>query len=193
MIETLRQILTSPRVSIVLRRLVENNFKRQREIIKKYFSLQPDDQILDLGCGTGEFSLLFPEAKYTGIDIDPKNIEYARARYQKKFLMADARQLPFTDSQFTKVLIVGVLHHLSDADTQQILREVRRVLKRDGKFLIMEDTRSSRMLVKLMQAVDQGCYIRSFSEWKNLIGANFSIRDAGTFDNGACFYSYFIA
>ncbi|OGE82646.1 MAG: hypothetical protein A2846_03225 [Candidatus Doudnabacteria bacterium RIFCSPHIGHO2_01_FULL_49_9] len=193
MIKFLHHILTSPQVSIVLRKIVENNFKKEKAVIRKYFSAGPGERVLDLGCGTGEFSGLFPAKNYLGIDIDPKNIAYSQKHHQGEFQVADARRLLFANESFDKVLVVGVLHHLSAPDCRLVLKEIKRVLGQSGRVLVMEDTRSRRLTVRYMQSVDQGAFIREFSEWETLVSEEFIIQKSGTFDSGACFYSYFLA
>ena len=188
----LRALASRPEISIFLRKIVEVNFRTQKEIIRQYFGSGPNERVLDLGCGTGEFSPYFSKSKYVGIDIDPKNITYAKKHYKGEFLVADARQLPFKNESFDKVLVVGVFHHLSTDDCQLVFKEMKRVLKKDGKVLIMEDTRSKRLIVRILQSVDQGAYIRDFSEWNSLLAGNFIIEKSGVFNNGACFYSYFL-
>lgn len=189
----LKALASRPEISIFLRKIVEINFRNQKKIIRQYFSVSPDERVLDLGCGTGEFSPYFLKSRYTGIDIDLKNIEYAKKHYQGDFLVADAGRLPFPDETFDKVLVVGVFHHLSTENCRLAFNEINRVLKKNGKALIMEDTRSKRPLVRIMQSVDQGAYIRNFAEWNSLLADNFTIDVSGVFNNGACFYSYFLA
>lgn len=189
----LLQILASrPKISIFLRKIVEVNFRTQKKIIRQYFTADPNERVLDLGCGTGEFSPHFSKSQYIGIDIDPKNIAYARKHYNGDFRIADGRRLPFPNENFDKVLVVGVFHHLSTEDCRLVFKEIKRMLKKYGKILIMEDTRSGRPIVKFMQSVDQGAYIRDFSEWNSMVAENFIIEKSGTFNNGACFYSYFL-
>lgn len=187
----LKALASRPEISIFLRKIVEINFRNQKKIIRQYFESGPDERVLDLGCGTGEFSPYFSKSRYVGIDIDPKNIVYAKKHYKGDFRVADGRRLPFPNGSFEKVMVVGVFHHLSTEDCQLVFKEVKRVLKKNGKILIMEDTKSDRFIVKFMQLVDQGAYIRDLFEWKSLFSDNFTIVKSGVFNNGACFYSYF--
>ena len=64
----------------------------------------------------------------------------------------DAETLPFPDATFDVVYSWGVIHH--SAHPEQIVREIRRVLKPDGLFIGMVYARNS--LVAL-QVVDQTC------------------------------------
>jgi len=186
------KFLSAPQISIVLRRILENNFKRQKEIIEKHFFVTEGDTVLDLGCGTGEFSVFFPKKSYVGVDIDSKNIEYAKENYDKKFLVADGKKLPFEDNVFSKVLVIGVFHHLSDADSQAVLKEIRRVLKPGGKFLVMEDTKNKNPLTALLHYLDQGEFIRSSKNWYDMFSKEWKVLQNFTFQNRICFYSAFL-
>lgn len=48
-----------PSLLILVRKILENNFKKHKEIIKKYLTVDDNGLILDLGCGSGEFSVFF--------------------------------------------------------------------------------------------------------------------------------------
>ena len=188
----LLQKLTRPEISIFLRKIVEVNFKEQKSIIKNYFLCSKSDKVLDLGCGTGEFSPFFVAHNYVGVDVDPKNIQYALKHYGKNFLAADGKQLPFADNFFSKILVVGVFHYLSDNDSGLVVKEIKRVLQPGGEILIMEDTKSNDLLSKMMPRLDHGDYIRSEEEWKLFFGGHFQVKKNWTFKNGLCFYSAFI-
>ena len=189
---TLQRMMARPEISIILRKIVELNFHAQKALIKRYFlPLSMHDRVLDIGCGSGEFSSLFPSEQYVGIDIDKDNLAYARKRFLGEFLQADATHLPFPDASFSHVLIMGVVHHLNDVDAAAALRETARVVKPKGHVLIMEDAVSARPLTRLLHRIDQGAFIRTHEEWKELIGTYLKIEKDFTFYNSICFYSAF--
>lgn len=193
----IRQFLTKlseqTSVVIILRRIVELGFRTQKAAIKSHLlPLRQDDIVLDIGCGTGEFAPLFPASQYEGLDIDPSNIAYAKRHYPHSFRVGDATKLPFQDKSFSRVLVVGVLHHLSLADCAKTLQEIGRVLTLGGRALIMEDTKSSRWITRVMHHLDQGAFIRSETEWRDLLQKHLSVTKQWTFDNGVCFYSAFV-
>lgn len=189
---SLSRWLSKPAVSMVLRKTVELNFHTQKKLITQYFlPMSAGDRVLDIGCGSGEFSSLFPPHQYVGIDVDKENLAYARKRFAGEFLHADATRLPFPDASFSHVLIMGMLHHLNDADAAAALGEAARVVKPKGLILIMEDTVSARPLTRVLHRIDQGAFIRTYEEWKTLIGAHFKIEEDFTFYNSICFYSAF--
>lgn len=184
--------MSAPRVAIFLRKIVENNFKQEKKIISKYFSTKPGELVLDLGCGTGEFSPMFPRDGYVGIDISPANIEYASRHYQKKFLVADGKRLPFADGYFSKVLVVGVFHHLSESDLEKVMSEIRRVLKPQGRLLVMEDTRCNNPVITFLQSFDQGAFVRTGSAWKEIFFRGWNIEESFAFRSGLSYYSAFL-
>lgn len=179
-------------VWIFLRKILELNFYGQKKIIRKHFACSSNDRILDFGCGTGDFSVCFPAESYIGIDISEKNIRLASKRYAKRFVLADGKQLPFPESFFSKVFIVGVLHHLSSDECRAALAEIGRVLKPDGKLLIMEDTKTGFLPIQIVQYFDQGDFIRPVEEWRKLFVSQFQCEREWVFKNGLCFYSAFL-
>lgn len=188
--------LSRPSVSIVLRKVLEWNFRKQKHFIQKRFlPLVETGKVLDLGSGTGEFSSLFRTENYVGIDIEPQNVAYAKTHYSKKeFRQGDARKLPFfKDSSFAGILVVGVLHHLEDDDCRKALLEMRRVLKKGGTLLLMEDTKEGTFVSGFLRALDRGSHIRTFEEWEKMLGTGFTRKDAWTFRTGiGCPYSAFL-
>lgn len=186
--------LEKPAVSIALRKILEGNFRQQKKIIRERFLVAAGRKVLDLGSGTGEFSPLFSSEGYSGIDIEPANIAFAKAHYPgKEFRQGDARALPFMDDAFDKILVVGVLHHLSDDDCRKALSEMKRVLRKDGTLLVIEDTKYGSLVSIILRAIDRGNHVRSFDEWKDVLGAFFTIRDSFMFRTGiGCPYSAFM-
>ena len=99
--------------------------------------------MLEVGCGTGNLSLLAkrlnPAADVTGIDPDPKALARAHRKAQRsrvvvRFDLAYAEQLPFPEASFDRVLSALMLHHLDSNAKVPALREVCRVLKPGGSL-----------------------------------------------------------
>lgn len=99
--------------------------------------------ILDVGCSSGWFlsqlSLCYPRAKMTGVDIYKSSIEYGKHLYPSMHLLcADAHKMPFADKTFDVIVCTEVLEHV--LKPEQVLQEIRRVLKPDGIAIIEMDT-----------------------------------------------------
>jgi ubiquinone/menaquinone biosynthesis C-methylase UbiE len=104
--------------------------------------LKPGARVADLGCGSGVFTDLLGRQGYhaTGLDLSPKLIALARAKYSGvEFLEGDVEQLPFPDESLDGVLLSGLVHHLPDP--ARCAGEVYRVLKHGGSFAAFDPNR----------------------------------------------------
>ena len=105
--------------------------------------------VLDAGCGTGIFSIIFANngaAKVIGIDISEGSLNTAQNLKKKfalenaEFLKEDMLHLPFPDENFDIVWAWGTVHHTTDPF--QAINELIRVLKKDGSLLLAVYTRT---------------------------------------------------
>lgn len=118
-----------------------NLYKRlQAKSIFEVLNLKKTDSVLDLGCGTGYFTIEMAKmARYTiGIDIDPlvKNIKVPETLKDKlEFLHAKETTLPFEDNSLDTVFCSEVIGQLPSPS--ELILEVKRVLKPNGKFVVV--------------------------------------------------------
>ena len=112
-------------------------------------------KVLEVGVGTGKSLPYYPEGvELVGIDISPKMLEKARKRADKLGIGVDLRvmdveNLQFPDKTFDFIVVVFVF--CSVTDPVKGLRELARVVKDDGKILMLEHVRSeNRVIGKLM-------------------------------------------
>ena len=115
-------------------------------------------KILDIATGTADMmivmdKLLKPE-KITGIDISAGMMEIGKKKVAKKqvraktdFLVQDAAALSFEDQSFDAVTISFGIRNLEKLS--QSLREINRVLKSGGHFLIIEVNQPDRGIMLL--------------------------------------------
>jgi SAM-dependent methyltransferase len=95
-------------------------------------------RILDVGCGTGgNLTMLAQFGEAEGVDVSTDALAFCRARGLKAKLGA-AEALPFPDASFDLVTALDVVEHLDDDVAG--LREMRRVLRREGRILIFVPT-----------------------------------------------------
>ena len=140
------------------KRKSENSFNHQAEIYdtsnySKYprecypFVLNAISQIrfhkvLDLGCGTGvileEIGRKYSTAELFGLDLSENMIAQARQRLKStvELSVGDAENLPYADNSFDLVCCVESFHHYPDP--AKALSEIKRVLKKDGIFLLCD-------------------------------------------------------
>jgi len=105
--------------------------------------------VLDAGCGTGIFSIIFAKsgaAKVTGIDISEGSLQTARNLKNKfdlhnaEFMQQDMLNLPFPDETFDIVWAWGTVHHTTDPFGA--VSELLRVLRKGGSILLAVYTRT---------------------------------------------------
>ena len=118
-------------------------------------SLREGDSLLDVGCGTG-WAVTYAAGKLSkgkacGIDLSPGMIAQARktaAEFSNvEFHVADAEAIPYPDGTFDAIVCTHSFHHYSNP--VEALREMKRVLVRDGKLLIQDSDRSACLWVRL--------------------------------------------
>ncbi len=99
--------------------------------------------VLDAGCGTGIFSIIFSNngaGHVTGIDISEGSLKTAKNLKEKfnlshtEFLQQDMLVLPFPDEIFDIVWAWGTVHHTTDPF--RAIEELIRVLKPGGSILL---------------------------------------------------------
>lgn len=106
--------------------------------IEKY--LKPNDKIIDIGAGAGEYSLYFAEKGYevSAVELADNNIQAFRKKITSKHSIdlnqGNAMDLSlYDDKTFDIVLLFGPLYHLhNEEDRQKCILEAKRVCKDDG-------------------------------------------------------------
>lgn len=134
---------------------------------------------MDIGCGTGEFSDIFVNHEYTGIDISPIYIAYA------------AKHIQFPDASFDFILIMDMLHHLDDDAARQVLCEALRLSKSGGKIFVLEDAKIPELvnaIVRFIQNFDKGGFIREPQDYRKMVPEPLVIQEKNQFRNGGCVY-----
>src|SRR5699024_8488166 len=122
---------------------VRDRFLRVLDSVRVPGESLPFGRVLELGAGTGFFSL---NLKVAGLveevhvsDLSPGMVEAAKQNAERLGLtiggdVADAEALPFADDSFDLVVGHAVIHHVPDVEAA--LREVLRVLRPGGRFVI---------------------------------------------------------
>lgn len=120
-------------------------------------ALEPFEDVLDVGCGTGAVLELlhgeYPGKHLTGLDLTSKMIEAACAKQlgNVRFVVGDAEALPFEPQSFDAVLCSNSFHHYPHPE--RFFAEAARVLRPGGR-LILRDYTSSDFVVWLMNTFE---------------------------------------
>jgi demethylmenaquinone methyltransferase/2-methoxy-6-polyprenyl-1,4-benzoquinol methylase len=118
----------------------------RRKAIREVAALHPET-ILDVATGTGDLAIaaskVLPQAAITGVDISTGMLEVGRRKVaalphaQKITLQeGDSEALPFADDTFDVVMCAYGVRNFENLEAG--LREMRRVLRPDGKLVVLE-------------------------------------------------------
>lgn len=90
---------------------------------------------LEIGCGEGALLARVTKGEKCAIDLSTEALKRARARTQAHLSIALAERLPFPSDYFDLVASIGVMEHFLDTD--EAIREIRRVLKPGGHYVVL--------------------------------------------------------
>ena len=118
--------------------------------------IRPGYQVLDIAGGTGDLSMAFakhvgPTGRVVHTDINEAMLSTGRDRlvdngFNLPTLVCDAEKLPFTDNHFDVVSVAFGLRNMTHKDVA--LKEMCRVLKPNGKLLVLEFSKVAKPLEK---------------------------------------------
>ena len=173
----INKAFTNPYIFHYIRYLF--NFGFNTKHVKNFLCPEKVDMILDVGCGIGYYSKIIDSANYLGIDSNEKYIDFARLHYansEKDFLKMNflCESLPNTERKANKCLLIGVIHHLSDNEVNQLFSKLSEM---DFEFIITQDPFYSKwhLINNFICSLDRGKYVRKVASYKKLILSHFDI------------------
>ncbi|MCR3923286.1 MAG: demethylmenaquinone methyltransferase [Firmicutes bacterium] len=118
-----------------------------RRTTMKLMNVNPGENILDLCCGTCDWTIALatavgPTGKVFGLDFSPSMLAMGREKIEKahvaniELLTGNALEIPFPDNCFDVVTIGFGLRNTTDYP--QVVKEMYRVLKPAGKVVCLE-------------------------------------------------------
>ena len=120
--------------------------------------IQPGEQVLDVGCGTGTLAIEVQQrvgaaGRVFGVDPGTAQIARARSKAARRKMPIDFRvgvieHLDLPDRVFDVVLSTIMMHHLPDSLKRQGLAEIARVLKPGGRLVIADFKRPQERQVQ---------------------------------------------
>lgn len=118
-----------------------------RQRLRSVLRPEPGERLLEIGVGTGYYSLdmaewVGPEGRLELFDLEPKFLDHVMRAAAERGLenliptQGDATALPFEDGSVDAVILTAVLGEIPDSAAA--LREIRRVLKPGGRLVVGE-------------------------------------------------------
>jgi len=141
--------------------------QRYREIVRhaaRELNFVGNENILDVGCGTGALCSVLHEAGFSVTGIDPAQNMLAVAKRQPenediRFLQADAlERLPFADKSFDLSIASYVAHGLQKRERMKLYAEMRRSTKE--KVLLFDYNQNRSLTTSLVEWLERGDYFR---------------------------------
>ncbi|MFA5156821.1 MAG: methyltransferase domain-containing protein [Candidatus Omnitrophota bacterium] len=148
--------------------------EKRVKLFMEYCSLKPGLKILEIGCGTGEYSkALFGR----GLNLFATDISFNMLRHAKNklnrtkrvmFFVSDISLFPFAADSFDVILGNSILHHL---EIEESLKEIHRVLRKNGRFAFSEPNMCNpqiflqKRIKSLKKLVGDSPGEKDFSRW----------------------------
>lgn len=136
----------APKYDLLNHLLSMNIDKRWRRKAMKYIGEEEKGHLLDVACGTGDFSIAASRAgvkEVTGIDISANMVEIGRKKVHELGLddridlrSGDSEQMEFRDATFDVVTVAFGVRNFEHLELG--LKEMCRVLRPGGKVIILE-------------------------------------------------------
>ena len=129
------------------------------DVIRRALSEAPGPRVLDIGCGDGALAGLIIKlgAQWTGVDPAPPADAPPEIRH------APAEALPFADASFDMAVFLNALHHVPEAAMDTALAEAMRVLRREGRLVVVEPL-ATGPLSQVLAVVDDESRIRAAAQ-----------------------------
>jgi ubiquinone/menaquinone biosynthesis C-methylase UbiE len=156
--------------------------RMRRWLSQNFWRLQSGQKVVDVGCGPAVIRKhLPPDIQYVGFDISEKYIATACRKYgdQGTFLVGTAEDFIQKPDERMRdadlVICTGLLHHLNDEETLQILTLAKMILRPGGRLVCLEPTflihqgSFSRWIMRR----DRGRNVRTETEWKAIVARVF--------------------
>ena len=154
----------------------------RRKAVKEIADKDSPVKVLDVACGTGDFTIEIAKkisagSEVIGVDISEGMMEIGKEKMLKagvtaEMTVADCEALPYDQNTFDRIAVGFGVRNFEHLDLG--LREMCRVLKPDGKLVILELSLPSNRLVR-------GCYMLYFQKILPMVGG-FLSGDRGAYE-----------
>jgi SAM-dependent methyltransferase len=173
----LKGLLRQGGTYIALQRIIGAD--KLRYICIDQLDLAPGNTVADVGCGPAYYLDRLPKPlNYHGFDTEPRYIDWARKRWGETatfhlgvFGSTQASELAPIDA----VLLLGILHHLSDEESLELLEFAAQSVAPSGRVVTVDTCfePSQGRISRWMARNDRGEYVREPGRFMELARTHF--------------------
>lgn len=164
----------------------------ETECAFKLFKVKKGMKILDVGCGTGNFSIKLAKmgCKVIGIDISEEMLNIAKEKAKKEaldiqFYKMDVYDLKFEDEYFDGVFSMAAFEFIKEPD--KALNEIFRVIKKGGQILVGTINKDSKWGELYLSEEFQKKTVFKYADFKTLDDLT-KLKSEYLVDTGECLF-----
>ncbi len=158
------------------------------EYIKNHIKPFDGANILDIGCGPGDFLKLLDNVNYVGFDLNAKYIAAAKQRFGNAGTFIQEKvgeDIVGKYNNFDIVMANGLLHHLNDGEVLQLLETAWNSLIPGGRLITLDGVLHEKQskLAKYFVMRDRGRFMRDEAGYARLCNRIFNSLCITTYEN----------
>jgi 2-polyprenyl-3-methyl-5-hydroxy-6-metoxy-1,4-benzoquinol methylase len=166
-------ILGSPRMYTLWQWIISRKGLNEK-IITNFLQPYEGMRVLDVGSGVSNILTILPKCTYVGIDHNEEYVQLANSKYGDvaTFYCADVSDIKqLVQHKFDRILLLRIMHHLSDNEVIELLRECSQLLNHNGLILTMDCafTADQHWIAKFLAAQDRGHFVRRPEQYAQLV------------------------
>lgn len=167
----IRKILENPMIYNLFHNITGGN-KFRKKYFAKYFDLQEGAYVLDIGCGSGVMlENISQDIEYYGVDFEQSYIDFCKEKYgnRGKFFREKVGENIREEwlGYFDAINAHGLIHHLSDVDSDLLLSTAYKYLKPNGYLVTFDSAyhNDQPILSKWLVSKDRGQNVKHCDDY----------------------------
>lgn len=153
--------------------------KDRARFAREHVRAEEGQRVLDIGCGPADILEYLPPVDYTGFDANPDYIATATRNYGNRgrfYCQRVSHESGAANEAFEIVLALGVLHHLDDAEAEQLFRLAHAALVPGGRLVTLDGVyvNGQNRIARLIIARDRGEHVRDERGYRAIADRVFS-------------------